>query len=608
MGNYNPEVKIYYGPLDSDHRLVPAPMITISKENTYSNDSIIGYTYTITLNGSATGFDLRDVSGEYDMNNYQYAFASVLDHIYKIRKILSQNGNILNIVNADDESILKAKGGILRSFNFDESDNNWRHYANYTATIEFSAIEFIGADWQTFTPEDCTNLHLSSDSYPSDNTGILDISQFKVKTFDDSWSITFDENDAFNRVKLNDVGQNLNIDNNSFTIQYNISATGKHYFVYDDEEANTSKLLPAWEQAKNFVQYRLWNQVTNLINGVLKNTATSSCTPTDTFDTAHVPGISDQGLMKDIGNSKYKIYNETITCETSESDGSFSATYSAIVKNNKTTDFSGPDAKHTVSKTMSVTNSASNSIYSITVTGSIEGLIEGGIIRSSKPIELPETGSILIYNGGSNTKYSNAKLILDKIYSEFDYNGGFGISGKKDLKKIYKDKLGITTSALGFSPNIDDPVADPPHPTSFNLTHDYNTGTITYSAEYSSNNACGRSYQQVSVQTSFPNKVIATFNIPKSNSCPFIQELGTYTIKTVSVTVEGKDFSSNGKPRPINLMNEILCGNCLAEQYLPVSLPVVNGILTQKQYTKNPIDGSYTLNLNYICDNIGCNI
>ena len=29
MGNYNPEVKIYYGPLDSDHRLVPAPMITI---------------------------------------------------------------------------------------------------------------------------------------------------------------------------------------------------------------------------------------------------------------------------------------------------------------------------------------------------------------------------------------------------------------------------------------------------------------------------------------------------------------------------------------------------------------------------------------------------
>lgn len=607
MDNYTPDTKIFYGPLDEDHRLIPAPMITISKENTYSNDSIIGYTYTITLNGSATGFDLRNVNGEYDPNNYQYEFASVLDHIHKIRRILSQNGNILNIVDKNDNSILKAKGGILRSFNFDETDNNWRHYAQYSATIEFTAIEFIGADWQTYTPENCTDIHVEDGSYPSGNAGISDLEKFKIKTFDDSWSITFDENDAYNRVKLNDVGNNLNIDNNSFNIQYNISAVGKHYFVYEDEETNTSKLLPAWEQAKNFVQYRLWYQVTNLINGVLKNTAASACVPTDTFSTAHVPGLSSNGLMANIGNSNYKVYNEIISCEVSESDGSFSATYNAIIKNTKTTDFSGPSAKHTVSKTTSVTNTASNTTYNISVNGTIEGLVEGGIIRTPKPIVLPSQGSIFIYNTALDNKYNNAKLILDKVYNENEYDGGFGINGKKDLKKTYKDKLGITNAALGITTN-NTTIPDPPHPTSFNLTHDYNTGTITYSAEYSSNNACGRKYQQISVQTSFPNKVIATFNIPKSYGCPLIQELGTYTAKTVSVTIEGKDLTEIGKPRPINIFDEILCGDCSADKYLPIDMPIVNGILTQKQYTKNPIDGSYTVNLSYICDNTGCNV
>lgn len=607
---YNPEVKIYYGPLDTNHRLIPAPMISISKENTYVNDSIIGFNYVITLQGFATGFDLRDVNGNYNPEDYSYNFGSVIDHIHKIRKILSQNGNILNIVDSTDVSILKAKGGILRSFTFDKSNNNWNHFANYTATIEFNSIEFIGADWQTYTEENCADIHLKDGSYSdTEDAGIVNIQKFKIKSFDDSWSINFDENDAFNRVELRDNNQtHLNINNRSFNIEYTISATGKNHYVYSDENNNSSTLLPAWEQAKNFVQYRLYEQVTNLINGVLKNTATSGCdtSSTETPNTSCVPGLSSNGLLKDIGNSKYKVFNENITCEASEADGSFSATYRATIKNNEVTNFSIAEAKHTVSKSFNIANTNNKRTINISINGTIEGLLEGGIINSSKPISLPNSGSILIYQNDNNTKYNNAKLLLDKIYREADYNGGIGSSGKKDLIKDFKDKLGITLTDLGrISPAIDDPVDDPPHPISFNLTHDYNNGTINYSVEYSSDiNACGRKYQEISIQTTNPTKVIATFNVPNSNTGPIIQELGTRTAKVVTVNIQGSDSSQNGKPRPISLINELDC----TASYLPVTLPVIDGILTNKEYSKNITDGSYTINLTYICNNLGCNI
>ena len=607
---YSPEVKIFYGSLNNDHRLIPAPMISITKNNTYSNDTIIGYSYTVTLSGSATGFDLRDVNGQYDPNNYDYNFGNVIDHMHIIRKILSQNGNILNVIDSDNNFLLKAKGGILRSLSFDQSENNWRHFANYTAEIEFHSIEFIGANLSAYELENCADIHLKDGSYSDTNDdGIANIQKFKIKSFEDSWSITFNDQEAFSRlIKRDDNITTLDIDNRSFNIEYNISAVGKHHFVYDNEMTNLSKLLPAWEQAKNFVQYRLYYQVTNLINGILKNTASNGCdtASTETPQTAYVPGLSSDGLLKDIGDSDYKIYNETISCDVSESDGSFSATYSAIVKkqqNNK--DFSISDAIHTITKTRTIDNSNNKQTINLTINGSITGLIEGGLVNSPEPIQLPSTGSILIYQNNNTTKYDNALILLSKIYQETDYNNGLGMTGKRDLKKIFKDKLGITMADLGLGSPVGDPVLDPPHPSSFNLTHDYNAGTINYTVEYSSESApCGKKYQQYTIQTTEPTKVIAVFNIPRSFTGPLIQSLGTKTNKIVTVNIQGVDQSLSGKPRPMNIISEL---NCNAN-YLPITLPVINGLLIDQQYSKNILDGSYTINLTYICNNLGCNI
>jgi hypothetical protein len=599
MSTYSPDVKMYYGPIDADHRLVPAPDMSIRLEYQYSNDTIIGYSYIVTLTGTITALDLRDLNyGDPIPTNQPYGLGAVADHIHKLRKILTQNGNILQVVHGDTEDIiLKAKGGLLRSLSFDESPNNWRDYASFTATIEFNLIDFGSST------EDCGSLFLDSTTHTPGTAGIVDINKFKIKNFEDSWNISFDDTTPYDMLKNNDLGTNMNINNHSFNIQYSISATGKHFFDYTDEETGVSSLLPAWEQAKNFVQYRLYEQVTNLLNGVLKNTYANGCTSSDNLSNINIPGSSSGGLLSNLGDANYKIYNEIISCEASESDGTFSATYNAVVMTTKGHNFwTGDGVKHTVNKSINKSYDGDTPITNISINGTLEGMIEGGIIQSNIPLQLPSKGSFLISNSSGLTKYDNAKIVLDKIYNSSDYNSGIG--------SAFKSAIGLTTDELDAPPSMDDPVPDPPHPVSFNLTHDYIGGTINYSIEYSSNASCGKKYNEISIQTTNPTKVIATFNRPNSGSCPIIQELGTFTAKTVSVTISGRDESETGQPTTLSLATELANANpgCFSTGYLPIPLPNVgdNHILTQQQYTKNPIDGTFTVNLTYICGTSGC--
>lgn len=615
MAIYKPDIKIFYGPsLTASYRLIPAPNISISVEYNYSNDSIIGYSYVFNITGSVTALDLRNISygGSYSEPTH-YNLGAVVDHINKLRSILSQNGQILYVVDGlTDTTFLQARGGILRSFSIDESNNNWTQFASYSASIEFSSVDFMSST------ESCSSVFLDPLSFPSGTSGIVDINDFKIKSFTDSWSFDFGETESYNRIKNTDTGDNLNINNSTFNIQYTINAVGKHAHVYS---GGSSLVVPAWEQAKNFAQYRLHSQVTNLINNVLKNPYTS-CVSSDGLNDINTPGSS--GLLSSLGDSSYKIFNEEISCETSESEGSFSATYSAIIKSLKGNSlWSDPSSTHTIQKSVQTTNSNGSKIKTISLNGTIQGLIEGGLIRINKVLQLPSYGSITLLSNISDTKYSNAKIVLDKIYSDSDYNGGQGSCGKRDLKPAFKNILGITTEQLEgeeeeeeetpCEQSEDDCVmTDPPHPSSFNLTHDYINGTITYSIEYSSkdgvcSNSGGLKFNQITIQTNKPNKVIATFNIPNSNECPTIQELGTYTSKTVSVTIAGIDSSCSATPKDIDFGSLILCGTCDSEEYLPVKVPLTgNFILTQKQYTKNPVDGSFTINLGYICDTTGC--
>jgi hypothetical protein len=622
-------ITMYYGKIEDSSKIEPVPQIDITTQFNYSNDTVIGYTYIVNLNGYA----MPSGNG----SSGSHGFGAVSNSIAKIRNTLAKNGSILSIKFGEansERTILKAKGGILRSFDVNESNSAWVSYANYSASLEFHSVEFIGGSgsWQSDFDEESwstseSKIFLDDSTYPnSNNIDIVNIKNFKIKSFEDKWSISFNDKDSYNKITTQDNDVIIGIDNTSYNIEYNINAVGKHFHTYTNEDDSSSnKLIPAWEQAKNFVQHRLYHQVTNLINQVLhNNTTTNICNPTKDLTNAYLPG-NNPGLLSNVGDSDFMVFNETISCSTSESDGSFSAKYSAIIKEKTDGPYSLPEAKHTITKNVSFNKENGVPSKTISINGNIQGLVEGGLIRHPGPLYLPQQGSFLVTNNNSNptltpNRHSNAKKLLDKIFSTNDYNQNRGTTGKRDLKPAFKTVLGISVEELTiptWSNNVinlnNDPRPDAPHPVSFNLSHNYIDGSINYSLEYNSSNLIGgKKFQEISIQVANPTKIIATFSIPKNNGCAVIQELGTYTAKTINIDIKGIDFSSNGTYNIIDAqswLNQVSCMVCNEAETLPIVLPsiVTNMILTNKQYTKNPITGVYNINLAYISGTI-CDI
>lgn len=564
-------------PLDQ-YRLKPAPNISIKLNYEYSNDTIIGYNYTLSMDGYST---IESSSG-------------VIDNLHNLRKILSQNNNNLYIYQKDQDfqnsatyrQIMVAHNGILKSFNIDPGNNRWAAYAPYSAELQFYSIDFDSYK------DNCNDgIFLDPNTYDHNSGGIIDISKYKIKEFSDSWKFIFNDNDSFSRIGKNELDLPISINNSSFEIEYSISAVGKHYSSIDtDGGAPKSLLLPAWEQAKNFVQDRLYYQVTNLISGVLISHG-YSCSTTGTLSNISHPASGSSGLLNGLNN--YKIYNEEITCEASESDGSFNASYKSTVVYNNTNHPIGTSAtKHTITKSISKTYEGNKLVNNISIDGTIQGLIEGGLINNSGPLELPSAGNLLIYNSWDNSKYLNAEILLNKI---FDSNY-YGLI-KKDFKPSFKTFLGITPQEVGGG-STSDVIPDPPHPNSFNLTKDFTNGTINYNLEYSSN-YCNRLYQTINIDVNEPHKQIALLNLPNSLGTPLIQELGTTSPKTINITVKGFILNDSFQIPPPLTFDNIMT-------YIP-NLPA-NSILKNQELSYNPLDGSYNVDLVYICGTEGCGI
>ncbi|NCA30619.1 MAG: hypothetical protein EBS93_07875, partial [Chitinophagia bacterium] len=80
MAGYDTRVEVYYckqneSPLP-EHRIAPAPAISIVPEIYYVNDNVTGYTYNITLNGYANA--LRK---DLDSDSVAYGLSGVISHM-----------------------------------------------------------------------------------------------------------------------------------------------------------------------------------------------------------------------------------------------------------------------------------------------------------------------------------------------------------------------------------------------------------------------------------------------------------------------------------------------------------------------------------------------
>ena len=553
---YNPSVKVFYGTNgSSSDRIEPAPMVNISTEMSYSNDNIIGYSYIVSLSGAATALKLST-------NTNQQGITSVSDSVNQIRKIFSLNGGNLYVVNSSNEIILEGRGGIIRSISFDESPNNWVNYVPYKVEIEFSEIFIDGCS--ITENKTCTNLSIDGSSV---SNNLVNVSKYKIREFNDSWSFNLGD-EAYNNYSL--------FQNQYINIEYTISAKGKHH--YND----TNKTLPAWEQAKNFAQDRLYNQVKGLITSILNRTnTTDGCSGNKNLSQLYPVGTP--GSLN-ISGSTHKIYNETISCEVGEAEGSFSATYKAILKHSNNP--LAPDCIHTFNKTKALSDDNKNRKITLSVQGSITGLIPGGLINTPNTIELPRTGKLFLSANGTDTKYSKAIAAFNQIATT------------SDIDDQLKDILEITNGELFDSGAECVDSAGYPRPSSFTVTHDYTNGVITYSGEYDSDRVClgDGSYRNISINVEDSVEIVAEFVIPGRANGPIIQKTGATTPKRISVNIEG------ASPRICCPTNQI-SNACAGLSNIPLDLPNINiggMIMTQNQTTVNTIDGSYSISRSYI--------
>lgn len=584
--------KIYYGPngnKTAQYMLVPAPTINIGKELAYANDTIVGYTYTVNLQGYISNYRHTDDSikpendPDYNTKNIQ----KVLGGIEIVRKILSRNGSNLTILDATGSTVILCKGGTLRSLNFDETENNWSVYAQYSATIEFNEIEFMG---ETVA---CGSSDIDASSK---SPNLVNLDTTKIKSFTDGWTFSVTEQ-SFDYVRLTENGKNLQIQNMIINASYNINVTGKNYYVND-------QLVPAHEQARLFAQKRLYDRVTQLVVGntsnLFKVTTDNNAVPcgSDTLNSIHIPG---SGIL---GNITYLPHNENVNCEISESDGTFSANYSCTLKSKATgMTHSAQSVIHTVSRSRNrEAQSASRDNYTISIEGTIQGLVLGGLIYSGGNFSLPSNGSFVILGTDSVNKYSNALSFYNTIGND------------EDLIDAYKDILGISFTELNVAPSNCSGLPAYPKPTSFNLTRNFIEGNISYTAEYSSTNACntdGEQIRSISITTENPVPVLAEFIVPNGEPPRFvlgqatagtiIQDINTVTAKKISITIEGRKQKTRVCCHDINtIISNVACSDIELPSTVKLPDPSLY-VLTQKSRTENKMEGTFNISLSYMC-------
>lgn len=585
MPGYYSATEVYYckqsespGPT---HRIAPAPTISISPEIYYANDVIIGYTYNITLNGYANA--LRK---EIDGGSTDFGADKTIQHIGDIRDIFNINGGNLYIKH-NNKNVIIAKGATIKSFSFNPSENRWVNYAPFTIELEFNEVDFIGCSNNATIG--CTSSFFNADSI---STNLIDINQNKIKQFSDKWTVTIDSqiydyySDNFNNI---------------FKVSYTLSATGKNYYVNDN-------LVPSWQQAKIFVQKRLHDQVMSLINGMLQIIPDNydGCNSTDSLSEIHKIDnssprsgglISGGDTLRDNGR-KYDIYNETINCSTSESDGTFSITYNAVIKKNNSSLNPAENAViHTLTKNISTTNSNPKTA-TIGIQGNIQGLVRGGFIYYNNDFSLPNNGTFISTIDSAETKYSNALAFFKSK-----------ISTGSDLTNSLKSALNITRDQLLINNQCGVVDTSPPQAASFTVDHSYTNGTIGYNASYNTettlSNAAQKGYSNISIVRNDPIEIIQEFVIPGRLNGPIIQRLGMKTSRTISINIDGAS--------PRNKECVQFCGN--GGGFDPCDgLPKFdiqdfdkliednnNWIKTKEDYTSNKLDGSYSISIEYLC-------
>lgn len=601
--------------------LDPAPTISVAKEFIYANDTIIGYKYIITLNGYGSSVSKR-------YNNTVSNISNTAVVLQDIKSILMRNGKNLH-VGCGNETMLSAYGGILRSFNIAESPNQYTQYSQYTAVIDFNEAVFTNQ----------FNTEISADSVASQDL-VLNEQLKHLLSYNDNWNFTVGEEDMYryyNRITPEGLA-NLE-DYTTINVSYTITANGKHTF---DINGNT---IPAWQKAKEFVQKKMYDQILIFrtrgpLAAGLFNTQfydSNDINDTNTLNTSHSSLFSATPAIFPILDSSivqnYRIFDEYISCNTAEGDGTFTATYNCVLKfvNNFSEILWPQKSIHSFTVNYEQIRDFTTAERVITVNGTLEGMLETNILNNiptGQVFFLPNNGKFIGESNRSlSSKYTNAlNDFIQYIGNRPSYN--FNYYGSDDLSPNFKAVLSINYATL-FPDTLPTDILDCEEgqvqlssilalPQSFSVDHDYN-GSVSYSASYSTSRSCAmeRGFETLSVTESDSVPQYVEFIIPGRANGPILQSLNTHNQKRLTLNFQGSTKKGCLKGTPFSDTDlddfPILNGSgvCETDQYVNLP-PAVLCILQDTEdahpelipesykYDYNPIDGSFTLNKTYI--------
>jgi len=272
-----------------------------------------------------------------------------------------------------------------------------------------------------------------------------------------------------------------------------MNATGKnHYRPHPTIGGAGVTKIPAWEQARNFVQNRLM---------YLNDTA---------IPESGIKGYPNYGIFNRLGSGTlnlieaYRGFNHTRTETIGMNDGTYSVTENWVLASGESHE----------NYNMSISSDLSAPFIKVSIDGNIMGL-------SSIPPSGQEFGGIFTGPGFAGSgAYENAV----RKYMEISQSGKFGINSS-----IFKR----ANNAVAVQLNA--------QPASVSLGMNEQNGEITYSLDFDNrpvNIISGVLSENISINDTYPGDLFATLQVIGRKTGPVLQYIGGRTEYKRDVSIE----------------------------------------------------------------------
>jgi len=517
-----------------------------------------------------------------------------------LRGLFSQDGQRLEISDIDGDRAVTVCYPRVLDINFEEGI--YINKCGYTIVLEADMLLYPKGDNDANLTPDMEGLYVvgkaeelaSGDAYsgltgsPSDagifniydgQQGITEkklIEQFNarfIQDYNEDWSLEVDESQSEAYNKQLDPNQDVFLPR-TYRISHTISAVGKkHYFdpnseidlnsdQYKDSNGNVlpgveNGTMPAWVQAKKFVQERL-----NYGN------------PSGAYP--NVFGQIGKGTVSLV--DAYRGFNHVITESVDMAGGSYTATETWIMASGNAVE----------NWSASINSSLSSPFVSVSLDGSVRGLSE----YTPSGYHVQERNDPNSEKYGVRTGFENAQL----KYNEISNSGKYGF-----ISDIFKRANNLVSVELNASPN------------SITLGTNEFTGEITYSLGFDNrptNIISGVLSEQISVNDTYPGDVFAVIPVIGRPTGPILQYIGGRTEYkrdvNISMVVDYTKLPYGSTRNPLLLKKPSIVEPTatqiadLLKELSPANEPGIRKyFINAPTESWNPKDGNYSFNISW---------